>query len=187
MKLVVFIATALAASCLAGRGPAADEADSQDADQQKIDQQQKALAPLSREVRQFVRQYYPAATVKLLYDKKRQATVLHFGYSTLNFRMPDPQDSGKTLPDVRGPYVGGIWCEMSMMEGRYKGPVPNAEKGTTRIGPDYYTHLVAPYSKSLDRHMLVVLRYPAGTSPEFLKRFETLVQGFDQYVKEPVK
>ena len=63
----------------------------------------------------------------------------------------------------------------------------HAEKGATQIGPDYYTRLIAPYSKTLDSHLLVVLRYPAGTPAEFLKRFETLVQGFDQYVKQPVK
>jgi hypothetical protein len=161
---------------LGGWAPAADIAD----------QQQKALQPLFQEVRQLVRQYYPRAVISLSYDKKKQGVNIHFQYNTQTVRVIQ-KDSPENPVTVRAPYVGGIWCDMTLTKGRYTGPVANMEKGVTELAPDFYNHLVAPYSKNLDQHMAVVLRYPGGTPPEFLKRLDALVKNFGDYIEEPAK
>jgi hypothetical protein len=152
------------------------------------DQQKKRLEPLLREVQKVVRRYYPGAALSLGFDEKRHGGKVHFQYNTLSYMMHDGDGNDPDrLVEVRGPYVGGVWCDMILVKGRYAGTVPNVEKGVTQIGADFYNRLLAPYSKTLDSHLLVVLRYPGGTPPEFLKRFETLVKDFEKYVKEPAK
>jgi hypothetical protein len=178
MKSLISTVAVIVVFCLCGWAAAADNAQ----------QQKKNLEPLLREVRQLVRRYYPVATVAFSYDKKRQGERIHFEFNTLTYLMKDGSGADPDqLVEVRGPYVGGIWCDMTLVKGHYNGPVRNVEKGVTQIGADFYNRLTAPYSKNLDSHLLVLLRYPGGTPPEFLKRFGTLVKNFDQYVGEPVK
>jgi hypothetical protein len=41
---------------------------------------------------------------------------------------------------------------------------------------------MAPYSKKLDRHLYVHLKYPGDVHKEFLKDFQRLVDGFEKHV-----
>jgi hypothetical protein len=176
----IFLAATMGLSYSAGRALSAD-----DADQQKT----KRLEPLRREVQQFVRQYYPDATVTSSYDAKTQTEKVHFEFNTQSFimRYRDKNGEWQKPVEVRGPYVGGIWCDMVLKKGRYDGDIAGAEKGVTEAGPDFYSHLIAPYSKKQDSHMKVTLRYPGGTPPKFLKQFDELTQSFAQYLEKPVE
>ena len=133
--------------------------------------------------------YYPQAAVTSSYDKKNDADNIHFQYNTqifmMRFRGKDGQWQAPV--EVRGPYVGGIWCDMALLKGRYAGDVAGAEEGFTRAGPDFYSRLTAPYSKKLDRHLLVTLRFPGGTPPGFLKQFDALVKDFESYLEKPAE
>jgi hypothetical protein len=153
------------------------------------EQAAKIVEPLRREVQRLVRQYYPEASVVASYDKKTGEEKIHFEYNTQTYVMRDPQPDNTSYNRVavRGPYVGGIWCDMTLSKGRYAGAVKNMEKGITEIGHDFYNHVAAPYSKKLDRHISIALRYPDGTSPRFLKQFEAMAGTFDQYVGKPVE
>jgi hypothetical protein len=186
MKYLFFLVAAIGFLGSGGWVLAADDADQQPKQQQQQPRKQ-ILAPLLGEIRPLVRRYYPGAAFSASYDKKRRGENLHFQYNTLSFIMKDGDRGGEGLVEVRGPYVGGIWCDMTLVQGRYKGPVKDIEKGVTQYGADFYNYLFAPYSKDLDRHLLVVLRYPGGTPPKFLNRLKTLVKDFDKYVKKPKK
>jgi hypothetical protein len=139
-----------------------------------------------RQIDHLVKQYYPEATVAASYDEKLKADVIHFEYNTQLFvmRYQDKDGSWQKPQKVIGPYVGGIWCDVTLEKGRYKGDVADAEEGSTEAGPDFYSYLVAPYSKKQDQHLTVKLRYPGGTPPEFLKEFTELAKDFEQYVGE---
>ena len=120
----------------------------------------------------------------MCYDPKSDTETLHFEYNTYKIlmRYRDKAGAWGDSKFVQSPYVGGIWCDMKLQKGRYSGDVVGAENGVTEMGPDFYSHLVAPYSKTLDRNMTVTLRFPGGTPKEFLKQFEALAQTFEQYV-----
>jgi hypothetical protein len=47
----------------------------------------------------------------------------------------------------------------------------------------YYTERgMIPYSKKLDRHLRIILRYPRNTPKAFLDEFERLMEGFEKHV-----
>jgi hypothetical protein len=145
------------------------------------------LGRYSRSVGGLVKQYYPDATVSVSHDEKLNADRIHFEYNTELFvmRYRNKDGSWQEPQKVIGPYVGGIWCDVVLQRGRYQGDVENAEEGVTEMGPDFYSYLVAPYSKKQDRHLTVKLRYPGGTPPEFLKDFAVLAKDFERYVDVP--
>lgn len=145
------------------------------------------LERMSREVARLVKKYYPDAKVSVARNEKTGAETIHFEFSAypILMRYRNKDGSWQKPVEVRGPYVGGIWCDMTLAKGRYEGDVADAEKGVTEMGPDFYSRLVAPYSKQRDKSMTVKLRFPGGTPREFLKAFDELVQGFEQYLPEP--
>lgn len=180
MKRLISVAAVVAVLCLHGWTPPAEAEDRP---------KPKKLAALCHEVQQLVRQYYPEAIVSVSYDKKRDAETIHFEYNTypILMRYRDKNGEWEAPKEVQGPYVGGIWCNMTLEKGRYAGTVAGAEDGVTELGPDFYSHLIAPYSKKLDRNMKVTLRFPGGTPPEFMKQFSALVKDFEKYVGKPVE
>jgi hypothetical protein len=152
----------------------------------------RLLAPMSRDVERLVKQYYPDAKVSLTYDKKTDTETLHFEFSCypILMRYRNKDGSWQEPAEVRGPYVGGVWCDMKLGKGRYSGDadaVENAEKGVTEMGPDFYTRLVTPYSEKLDKSLTVNLRFPGGTPPEFMRKFDDLAKRFDQYLTKPAE
>jgi hypothetical protein len=168
---------------VAGLGGWVLAAEGENAGQQKS----KHLEPLCQAVQQLVLKYYPQAIIASSYDKKNDADKIHVDYNTQSFvmRFRGKDGAWQKPTEVRGPYAGGVWCDMVLLKGRYAGDVAGAEEGFTAAGPDYYSRLIAPYSKKLDRHLLVTLRFPGGTPSEFLKRFDALVRDFESYVEKP--
>ena len=160
-------------------------AEDENADQQNS----KNLEPLRQAVRELVLKYYPKGVISSAYDKKSDTDNIHFQYNTMICvtRSRDRDGQLHVVGKVRGPYVGGIWCDMALVKGRYAGDVADAERGFTRPGPDFFSRVIAPYSKKLDRHLRVTLRFPGDTSPEFLKRFDELVKDFENYVGKPAE
>jgi hypothetical protein len=206
MRLAVCITAALAVIVLSGRVFAAEETPvKQDTDQQYVDtqipdqpdtdrpaaerQKSKQLGPFCGELRQLVRRYYPDATVVSYHDPKSKTDKIHFEFNTQFFimRFRDENGEWKKRVPIHGPAVGGIWCDIELLKGRYRGKIPDAEEGYTGLRPEYYSRWVAPYSKKLDRHLMVTLRFPGGTPSGFLKRFDGLMKGFDGYVEKPAE
>jgi hypothetical protein len=200
MRLAVCIAVVIAVSVLGGLTSTAEDENAvkPDAGQQNFDPQgpdrpvigrkkSKDLELLRQEVGRLVHRYYPDADVASYYDPKSKTDKIHFEVNTQIFFMRFRGDDGqwqKPVP-IRGPYVGGIWCDLELVKGRYRGKLPDAEEGTTALRPEYYSRWVAPYSKKLDRHLMVALRFPGGTPTAFLKRFDALVKGFEGSVGKP--
>jgi hypothetical protein len=183
MRRTICIAATIGLATLGGRALAAED---DNADQR----QSKNLEPLYRAVRELVLKYYPQAVVTSSYDKANDSDKIHFQFNTQIYmrRFRDKDGQWQAPVPVRGPFVGGIWGDMALLKGRYAGDVAGAENGVTSVGPqyfDYYSRLDAPYSKKLDRHLLVTLRFPGGTPPGFLKRFDALVKDFESYAGKP--
>jgi hypothetical protein len=180
MKSMVFFAAVMGVFCVGGWARAADKPD-----EQKI----KTIEPLYQEVQQLVQRYYPKAVLSASYDPKTQAERIHFQYNTQRVWMyvARKDGSGEELKLERGPFVGGIWCDMTLEKGRYAGTMEGLEKGRTELGPDFNNYVIAPYSKKLDRRVTVILRYPGGTPPKFLKQLNALVGDFERYVEKPEK
>jgi hypothetical protein len=142
------------------------------------------LEPFSHVIEQAVMRYYPEAVVSSSHDEKSGAETLHFEYNTQSFvmRYRAKDGSWEEPKEVRGPYVGGIWCDMVLEKGRDADKMPDAEEGVTEAGPDFYSRRIVPYSKKLDCHLKVTLRYPGGTPPEFLERFDELAKSFERHL-----
>jgi hypothetical protein len=180
MKRVVSVVT-IGVCCWCGWAVAADD----QAPQQKATE----LESLRREVENAVLKYYPDATVTASRNEKTGEESIHFEYSTypILMRYRNKDGSWQEPVMVRGPYVGGIWGDMVLQKGRYTGDIAGAEEGVTETGPDFYSHVIAPYSKELDRHMDVKVRFPGGTPPKFLEQLTGLAKRFDKYVKKPAE
>ena len=147
------------------------------------------LDPYCRKVGNLVKQYYPDALILATHDKKLKADKIRIEYNIqlLIMRYRNKDGTWQEPQPVRGPYVGGIWCDLVLHKGRYKGDIEGAEEGVMQLGPDFYTYLVAPYSKRQDQHMLIKLRYPGGTPPEFLEHFYAMARDFAEYMGKPEK
>jgi hypothetical protein len=77
-----------------------------------------------------------------------------------------------------GPQKGGIIGKLAFQPGEYGGMAVVPQSFDK---PYFVVRLLAPYSKKLDGHLLIHLKYPATVPPEFLKDFESLVNDFDEY------
>jgi hypothetical protein len=177
MKAFFYVASGIGFWALTTGLLAAEDADPSKAN--KLDR-------YSRPIGNLVKKYYPEATVSVSHDEKLKADTLHFEYNTqrILMRYRNKDGSWQEPEFVIGPYVGGIWCDVVLQKGRYKGDTENAEEGVTEAGPDFYSYLVTPYSKKQDRHLTIKLRYPGGTPPEFLKQFTALAKDFERFVVE---
>lgn len=193
MRLAVCIAAVITASVLSGHVLAAEDANAvkqkvdqenvgpQNPDQQTADrpaaerQKSKKLEALGGEVRRLVRRYYPDATVVSYYDPKSKTDKIHVAFNTqiyiMRFRGEDGQ--WKKPEPVLGPYVGGIWCDIELLKGRYAGKIPDAEEGYT----DSQTGVLRPLGRPIleearppsDGHVAVSGR-DAPRIPKVLRR-----------------
>jgi hypothetical protein len=155
----------LALACLlavAGRS-AADDAPKPD------------LKPLLEEVRKLVGKHYPKAKVTL----KDQA--IHFEFNTRQFMIHEPLLTGE-WQDAReepGPQKSGIYGDIELRAGEYGGMAVTPQSFDKR----YFTLLLmAPYSKKLDHHLYVRLKYPRDVPKAFLEEFQRLADGFETHV-----
>lgn len=155
----------LTLGCLLGAaGPsAADEASKPD------------LKPLLEEVRKLVEKHYPKAKVT------RKGQTIHFEFNTRKFMIHEPLLTGEwqDAHEEPGPQKGGIYGDIELRAGEYGGMAKIPQSFDKR----YFTLLLmAPYSKKLDHHLYVHLKYPRDVPKEFLKEFERLVDGFEKHV-----
>ena len=129
--------------------------------------------PLLAEVRNLVEKHYPKAKVTLKDD------TIHFEFHTRKFMIHGLNRVGNEWQDASeesGPQPGGISGDIELRQGKYGGPLVLPNTFDTR----YFTILMsAPYSKKLDCHLYIQLKYPQGVSKEFLKDFGQLMVAFE--------
>jgi hypothetical protein len=134
------------------------------------------LQPFVQDVRELVEKHYPRANVTL------KDQTIHFEFNTRKFMIHEPTRVGDKWQDAReelGPDPSGIHCDMELRQGPYRGAAVARQSFDKR----YFTLLLlAPYSKKLDHHLYVQLKYPRDVHKEFLKEFERLVDGFEKHV-----
>jgi hypothetical protein len=119
--------------------------------------------------------YYPKAKVNL------KDQTIHFEFNTRRFMIHEPLLTGEwqDAHEVTGPQKGGIHGEIELRAGEYGGMAVVPQSFDKR----YFTVLLmAPYSKKLDHHLYIHLKYPGDVHKEFLKEFERLVEGFEKHV-----
>jgi hypothetical protein len=136
------------------------------------------LALLSKNVEKLFAKYYPDAT----HYSTRDSRTLHFEHNTRAFMIHHPDKFGEwqDAREERGPKKGGILCDIELREGKYQGTAVVPQEFDER----YFTlYLAAPYSKKLDHHLYIHLKYPRDASEDFLKEFKLLVNDFDKSLR----
>lgn len=133
------------------------------------------LKALHQEVQKLVEKHYPKAKVSL----KDQA--IHFEFNTRKFQIHNQLPTGEwqDAHEEDGPQKGGIHGVIEVCAGKYMGMAATPQTFDRR----YFTLLLtAAYSKRLDHHLYVHVKYPRHVPKEFLKEFEGLVDGFEKHV-----
>jgi hypothetical protein len=139
------------------------------------DVRQPDLRPFLNEVRTLVLKYYPNAGVTL----KDQS--IHLEFNTRKFMIHEPLLTGEwqDAHEETGPQKGGIYGDIELRAGEYAGMAGVPQSFDKR----YFTlHVMAPYSKKLNRHLYIHLKYPRDVHKEFLTEFERLINGFEKLV-----
>jgi hypothetical protein len=138
------------------------------------------LKPLVGEVRKLVQKHYPKAKVT------QEDQTIQFELNTRKFMIHEPTLTGE-WQDAReeiGPQKSGIYCEIELRAGEYMGMAVVPQSFDKR----YFTLLLmAPYSKKLDHHLYIHLKYPRDVPKEFLEEFERLVNAFERHVGAPAE
>jgi hypothetical protein len=175
MKWFFIFATAVGVFCSGRMALSADKADNK---------KTFSVEPLNRKLQDLVLDQYPLAVFSTTYDKKTDSEKIHFEFNTqwCLVRMGRKDEPGYDIQRVRGPYVGGIWCDATLEKGRYTGKLKGMDEGIMNLGPDFYSFTYAPYSKKIDRRLTVVLRYPGGTPQKFLDSLQELFKNFERHV-----
>jgi hypothetical protein len=133
------------------------------------------LKPLLEEVSTLVVKQYPKAKVTL------KDQTIHFEFNTRKYMIHEPLLTGE-WQDAReepGPQKGGIYGDIELRPGEYGGMAVVPQSFDKRY---FILSVMAPYSKRLDHHLFVHLKYPRDASEEFLHAFRRLVEGFDKHV-----
>jgi hypothetical protein len=141
----------------------AEEADSPD------------LAPLVKAVKKLVEKHYPQGKVSL------NDQTIHFEFNTRKFFVHEQRLTGEWQDafEDTGPQKGGIYGDLELRAGEYDGMAAVPQSFDKR----YFTLLLlAPYSKKLNRHLYVHLKYPHNAPAEFLSEFAELVNHFDDHL-----
>jgi len=131
--------------------------------------------PFVEEVRKLVEKHYPKAKVTL------KDQTIHFEFNTRKFMIHEPTLTGEwqDAHEETGPQKSGIYGDIELLAGEYGGMAVVPQSFDKR----YFTLLLmAPYSKKLDHHLYVQLKYPRNVPKEFLKEFDRLVDGFEEHV-----
>lgn len=136
------------------------------------------LKPLTAEVRKLVEKHYPKAKITV------KDQTIHFEFNTRKFMIHERTWEGEwrdAFEEV-GPQKGGIVGEIELCDGQYGGMAYAPQAFDKRY---FTTWLLAPYSKKLDQHLYIHLKYPRDVPKEFLKEFDQLVDEFDKHVPVP--
>jgi hypothetical protein len=129
------------------------------------------LKPLLAQVRKLVERHYPQGQVTL------KDQTIHVEFNTRKFMIHEPTLTGEwqdAWEDV-GPQKGGIWADIELRPGEYRGMAAVPQTIDKRY---FILLLTATYSKKLDHHLYVHLKYPHGAPKEFVRDFESLINGF---------
>jgi hypothetical protein len=161
----MYIALALCAVVvLAGHRAMADEQPMFD-----LDALRSAVAAL-------VHTHYPRAIVTLSNQS------IHFEFNTRTFMVHELNRTGDRWQDAHeepGPQPGGIHGYIELRPGAYAATAVVPQNFHRR----YFTvYLAAPYSRPLDHHLYVRLKYPGGAPPEFFSEFKSLTERFEVHV-----
>ena len=143
---------------------------------QADDEPKPDLGPLQEEIRKLVLKHYPKGKVTLENDGS-----IHFEFNTRKYMIHEPLLTGEwqDAHEEIGPQKSGIYGDLEIRPGLYGGQavVPQA------FDKRYFTLLMlAPYSKKLNHHLYVHLKYPSDAPKEFIKEFVELVNGFEKHV-----
>jgi hypothetical protein len=137
------------------------------------------LTPFAKKVGELVRKHYPDA----MQSSSRDGSTIHFQHNTRVFMIHQPDKFGEwqDAREERGPKKGGILCDIESRPGKYNGAAVVPQEFDER----YFTlYLAAPYSKKLDRHVYIQLKYPKDVSEDFLEEFKQLVNNFDKSLRD---
>ena len=133
------------------------------------------LKPLAEEVRKVVTKHYPKAEVSL-----KDGMIL-FAFNTRKYMIHETLLTGEwqDAHEEIGPQKGGVCGTLELRAGQYGGQAVVPQSFDKR----YFTTLVAaPYSKKLDHHLYVHLKYARDVPKGFLKDFDLLVGEFEKHV-----
>jgi hypothetical protein len=134
------------------------------------------LKPLLEEIRKLVEKHYPKAKIT------RKDQTIHFEYNTRRFMIHNLNRIGDAWQDAHeepGPQPGGIYGDLELRPGAYTGPLALPVTFDQRYFKLYYA---TPYSKRLDRHLYIHLKYPERAPKDFLKDFKRLTDKFEAHV-----
>lgn len=119
----------------------------------------------------LLKRYYPGISI--------QRTEGRFvaNYDTRKFMIHHALKTGEwqEAREQEGPNRGGVICSIQSQKGRWGGAAVVPQTFNSRY---FESLLMAPYSKALDRHLVVHLDYPDSAKPEFLKELQTLISAF---------
>lgn len=115
----------------------------------------------------LVKEFYPKAKIK------KTSSHLHVEFKSRPYDIPS---INKVEPGVDW---GGILFDMDLKDGQYSG-VHAVPKKFNEYSY-YHVMLYAPYSSRLNKHLETRIVYPFDVSPEFIKRFVSLVENFEQH------
>jgi hypothetical protein len=139
------------------------------------------LKPFLEEVRKLVKKHYPEAKVT------PNDQTIQFQFNTRKYMIHDLSFDGVKWLDAReepGPQPGGIYCDIRLLQGEYKGQVVPPWVEDKRYFTLYWAE---PYSKKLDRRLSIVLQYPKRVPEDFLKDFKRLTNEFETYIPGTAK
>jgi hypothetical protein len=141
-----------------------------------------ALNGVYAELQPLFKEYFPTAQCL---NRGRDGLRFEYNVTTYEFPYTGPQGKKHEATTQRGPKAGGILCSVSLEKGPYRGQLGLIPRGDHQYEPmtldkhEFKQLLMAPYSAKDDLHLWVSIAYPSGTSPEFLKRFVTVIEAFE--------
>jgi hypothetical protein len=131
---------------------------------------------LHHQIRQVVQRHFPKATSHRLNGK------IHFEHDTRVFLIHEQLKTGEWQDpwEVRGPRRDGVLGDIEVAAGEYVGAAMTPQD----INNIYFIHRVmTPYSKRLDAHVRVDVRYTKWVPAGFLDQLSAVVNDFDKFVE----
>jgi hypothetical protein len=144
--------------------------------QGRADEEDKPdLKPLVAKIRELLEKHYPKAEVTLDGD------TIRFEFNLRKFMIHEPLLTGEwqDAHEELGPQKGGIFCNIELREGQYGGMAAVPQSFDKRY---FVLFMTASYSKKLDHHLMIHLKYPRDAKKEFVKDFSRLMDEFDKHV-----
>lgn len=150
-----------------GDNPRLDEVSLQTKDKTADSTTQKGWASYTKLVEGLVKEFYPKAKIK------QSPTHIHVEFKSRPYDIP-------SLNKIElGVDWGGILFDIDLKDGQYSG-VHAVPKKFNEYSY-YHVMLYAPYSAKLNKHLEIRIVYPFDVPPDFLKRFISLIENFDQH------